>query len=213
MLLRLDDDADLFLVIRLVADVLDHRQLLLAHLRGDLLDDLVARDLVGQLGDDDDALVLVFLVDRARLEAAVAGVVDVEQLRARRDDLAAGRQIRTLHVLHERARLRVGLIEQMDAGLRDFAQVVRRNVGGHADGDALRAVEQHVRQSRRQERGLLQRAVEVRLPVDGAVRELGQQHLGVTRELGLRVTHRREGLRIVRSSPSCPGRRRSDSDS
>ena len=38
-LLRLDDDADPFLVIRLVADVFDHRQLLLAHLRGDLLDE------------------------------------------------------------------------------------------------------------------------------------------------------------------------------
>ena len=45
----LDDDADAFFVIRLVADVFDHRQLLLAHLRGDLLDDLVARHLVRQL--------------------------------------------------------------------------------------------------------------------------------------------------------------------
>ena len=143
----------------------------------------------------------VFLVDGARLEAAVAGVVDVEQLRARRDDLAARRQIRALHVLHERARHRVGLIQQVDAGLRNFTQVVRRNVGGHADRDALRAVEQHVRQARRQERGLLQRAVEVRLPVDGAVRELGQQHLGVTRELGLGVAHGRERLRIVGRAP------------
>ena len=27
--------------------------------------------------------------------------------------------------------------------LRDFAQVVRRNLGGHADGDARGAVQQH----------------------------------------------------------------------
>ena len=57
-LLRLDDDADALFVIRFVADVFDHRQLLLAHLRGDLLDDLVARHLVRQLGDDDDLVVL-----------------------------------------------------------------------------------------------------------------------------------------------------------
>ena len=86
-LLGLDDDADALFVIGFVADVLDHRQLLLAHLRGDLLDDLVARHLVRQLGDDDD--VVFFLVDGARLEAAVAGVVDREQIGLRRDDLAA----------------------------------------------------------------------------------------------------------------------------
>ena len=97
--------------------------------------------------------------------------------------------------------MRVGLIQQVDAGLRDLAQVVRRDVGGHAHRDALRAVEQHVRQARRQERGLLQRAVEVGLPVDRAIRELRQQHFGVTRELGLRVTHGREGLRIVGRTP------------
>ena len=131
----------------------------------------------------------------------------------RRDDFAAGRQIRALHVLHERARLRIGLVEQVDAGLRDLAQVVRRDVGGHAHRDALRAVEQHVRQARRQERGLFERAVEVGLPVDRAVRELGQQHFGITRELRLRVTHRRERLRIVGANPSCPARRRSDSGS
>ena len=50
-----------FFVIRLVADVLDHGQLLLAHLLGDLLDDLVAGHLVRQLGDDDVAVVLVSL--------------------------------------------------------------------------------------------------------------------------------------------------------
>ena len=198
-LLRLDHDADALFVIGLVADVLDHRQLLLAHLRGDLLDDLVARHLVRQLGDDDD--VVFFLVDGARLVRAVARVVDGQQLRARRDDLAAGRQIGPLHVLHERARLRIGLVEQMDARLGDLAQVVRRNVGGHADGDALRAVEQHVRQARGQERRFVERAVEVRLPVDGAVGELGEQHFRVPRELALGVTHRGERLRIVDRAP------------
>ena len=56
--------------------------------------------------------------------------------------------------------------------LHDLAQVVRRDVGGHADRDAGGAVQQHVRQARRQQRGLLQRAVEVRRPVDRALAEL-----------------------------------------
>src|SRR5205085_7499480 len=120
------------------------------------------------------------LVGGARLEAAIARVVDLEEIGLRRDDLAAGRQVRAAHVFHERARLRIRLVQQVDAGLRDFAQVVRRYVGGHADRDALCPVQQNVGQTRRQERGLFESAVEIRLPVDGSVRELRQQYLGVT---------------------------------
>ncbi len=40
------------LVIRLVAQILDHRQLLAAHLRGDLLEHLGTGRLVRELGDD-----------------------------------------------------------------------------------------------------------------------------------------------------------------
>ena len=97
--------------------------------------------------------------------------------------------------------MRIRLIEQVDARLRDLAKVVRRDVGGHADRDALRTVEQHVRQARRQERRLFQRAVEVGLPVDGAVREFGQQHFGVARELDFGVAHGRERLRLVGRTP------------
>ena len=89
----------------------------------------------------------------------------------------------------------------MNAGGGDFAQVVRRNVGRHADRDALGAVQQQVGQSRRQNHRLLQRAVEVGLPVDRAVRQLAQQHIGVPGELRLGVAHGRERLRIVLRAP------------
>ena len=45
-----------------------------------------------------------------------------------------------------------GLSRCGDAGVDHLAQVVRRNVGGHADGDAARAVDQQVRELRRQHR-------------------------------------------------------------
>jgi len=146
-------------------------------------------------------IVLFLLVGGACLEAAVARVVDVEQVRLGRDDLATGRQVRTAHVLHERARLRIGLIQQVNAGLRHLAKVMRRYVGGHAHCDTLRAVQQDVRQARRQEGGLLERAVEVRLPVHGAIGKFAQQHLGVPREFRFRVAHRREGFRVVDRAP------------
>ena len=65
----------------------------------------------------------------------------------------------------------------------------------------VRAVQQHVRQARRQQLRLLERAVEVRLPVDRALAELGQQHVRVGRQPRLGVAHRREGLRIVGRAP------------
>ena len=79
----------------------------------------------------------------------------------------------------------------------DLAQVVRRNVGRHADRDAGRAVEQHVRHARRQPRRLLLRAVVVRREIDRALAELGEQQLGDRRQLRFGVAHRRERFRIV----------------
>ena len=92
---------------------------------------------------DDDAVVLD-RVGGARLEATRAFLVKIDEVGARRDDLGTGRQIGTLHELHERARGRLGLIEQMNAGLRDFTQVVRRDISGHADRNARRTIEQQI---------------------------------------------------------------------
>ncbi len=43
----------------------------------------------------------------------------------------------------------IGIVEQADQRADDLIEVVRRYVGGHADGDAGGAVEQQVRQPRR----------------------------------------------------------------
>ena len=182
-------------MIGLVAEVVDHRQLLRLVLLGDLLQHLRTGDLVRQRVDDD--VVFFALPGGTRLEAAVAFLVELDQVCARRNDLGAGRQIRTLDVLQQRTRGRFRIVEQVDAGGRHFTQVVRRNVRGHADGNARRAVQQHVRQPRRQHRRLVQRAVEVRHPVHRALAELAQQHFGVLRQLGFGVAHRRERLRFV----------------
>ncbi len=187
------------LVIRLVAQVLDHRELLRAHLLRDLLHHLGRRDLMWERGNDDIA---VFdLVSGARLETTDALVVKLLQIRARRDDLRAGRQIGTLDELHQgRGRLR-GILQQGDTGIGNFPQIVRRNVGCHAHGDARRTIQQQVRQSRRQNLRLFHRAVKVGLPVHRTVRELGQQHVRVAGEFRLGVAHSRERLRIVLRAP------------
>ena len=74
-----------------------------------------------------------------------------------------------------------------DAGVDDLAQVVGRNVGRHADGDAARAVHQQVGKLGRQDHRLLERGIVVLAElhralvevVEQRVRDLGQPALGI----------------------------------
>ncbi len=138
-----DDQTRRRFVIRLVAHVLHHRQLLGVHLLRDLLLDLRAGAHEGEGGDDDVAVFLLPL--RALADGAVAGLVHLADLRGRRDDLRGGREVGTLDVSRELRQRGLGVVEQLEAGADHLAHVVRRDVGGHADGDARRAVEQDVR--------------------------------------------------------------------
>src|SRR4026208_1902302 len=184
------------LVIGFVAQILDHRQLLRAPLYGDLLEHARARDLVGQLGNDH--LAVLDLEARAGAEGAVAGRVDACKLVARRDDLGAGRQVGTGYQLADLRRRRLRFLKQLYAGSGDFAGVVRRDGGRRAARDPRGPVQQQVWQSCRQQYRLLERAVEIRRPVDGAVTELAERHLCLASELRLGVAHGRKRLWIVR---------------
>ena len=121
-------------MIGLVAGEVHHGKLFLLLQRLDLLEHLGARHLEGQRVDDD--LAVLDLVGGARLEAAVARLVHLHQLIARRDDFRPSGQIRAFDVRHDFARAQVRIVQQRDAGLDHFAQVMRRDVGRHADGDA-----------------------------------------------------------------------------
>ena len=183
-------------VVGFVADVLQPGQLLGPHLRRDLLDHLGRRYLVGQGLDDEVGVVLA--PHRTRADAAGAVLVHRTQVGGRGDDLRLGGVVRAAYVLAQVGDRRVRIVDQADAGTDDLVEVVRRHVGGHAHRDAGGAVEQQVRQARRQPGRLFQRAVEVRRPVHRALAQLAQQHFGDGGELGFGVTHGRERLRIVR---------------
>jgi hypothetical protein len=79
------------------------------------------------------------------------------------------------------------------AGVDDLAQIVRRDVGGHADGDALRAVDQQVREARRQDLGFALGLVVIGLEIDGVVVEIVEQRIGDASEpsLGIAIGRRR----------------------
>src|SRR6185369_2229506 len=90
-------------------------------------------------------------------------------------DHRGGRKIRADHVLHQVGDRAVRLIDEQDGGVDDLHQVVRRNVGGHADGDAAGAVDQQVGEARRQYVRLFRRLVEVGREVDGLLLDVGEQ--------------------------------------
>ena len=133
------------------------------------------RRLVRHLGDDDlvAALALFDLGDGAQADRALARAVGVDDALAPHDQ-RAGREVGALHELHELVGRGIGVVDQVDGGVDDLAQVVGRDVGRHADGDALAAVDQQVREPRRQDRGLVGLVGVVGDEVDGALVDAGE---------------------------------------
>ena len=161
--LQLDDDAHAFAV-GLVPDVGDALDPLVAHLLGDLLDQHALVHLVGDGGDDQRLAVLADLLGvhlGAHDDGAAALVVGGERCRRGRGSARRSGNPGPARSGISSSMRDLGIVEVGDAGVDHLAQVVRRDVGGHADGDAARAVDQQVGELGRQDGRLLQRAVVV----------------------------------------------------
>src|SRR5690606_32841395 len=115
------------------------------------------------------------------------------------DDACRG-EIRARDVLHQLIDRQLGAVHQRQTAIHDLTEVVRRNVGGHAHGDAAGAVDQQRRHLGRQHGGNLFGAVVVGHPVDGflvqvgqhLVGQLGHAHFGVSHGCGAVAVHRTE---------------------
>ena len=88
----------------------------------------------------------------------------------------------------------VGVLEGPAGAVGDLAQVVRRDVGGHADRDAGRAVDQQVGEAGRQDRRLLAAAVVVGLEVDGLLVDVADHLQRQRGHPALGVAHRGRGV-------------------
>ena len=93
--------------------------------------------------------------------------------------------------LEERLAVGVGVGEVPLRGVGDLAQVVRRDVGRHADGDAGAAVDEQVGEPARQDRRLLRLAVVVVAEVDGLLVDVADHLHGQRRHPALGVPRRR----------------------
>ena len=87
----------------------------------------------------------------------------------------------------------VVVVDHVGQAVDDFAQIVGRDVGRHADGNAAGAVDQQIGQRRGQDIRLAQRVVEVVMPfdrillqiVEDQAADLGQARLGVAHGRGV----------------------------
>ena len=109
------------------------------------------------------------------------------------DDQTLGREVRALDALEqggEQLLVRgVRVVQVPHHAGRDLAQVVRRDVGGHADRDAAGPVDQQVREPRRQDGRLLLTAVVVGCEVDRVLVDLAHHLHRQRRQPALGVAH------------------------
>src|SRR5690606_35779668 len=197
---ELDDDAHAVLV-GLVAQAIggdDAFYHLVAYGLGDALEQARLVDLIRRLGDDARLTALLVLFDRrarAHVEASAAGEIGRGDLLRAVDD-AGSREIRTGDVLHQAADRDVRIVDEGDAGADDFAQVVRRDVRGHADRDAGRAVDEQIRHARGQYDRFLFLAVVVVDEIDRLLVDVGGQLRGKRRHAALGVSIRRGRIAV-----------------
>src|SRR5208282_200709 len=195
-----DDDAHAFAV-GLVADVGDALELFELHEFGDMGDEPRLVHLVGDFGDDDVLAVLRFLLDGglgAHGKGAPAGLVGLGDALAPAD-VAPGGKIGAGNDFHHFLERGVGLFHQQDGGVHHLAQIVRRDVGGHAHGDAARAVDQQIGDARGEDGGLGGALVEVGDEIYGFFLDVGEHFFRDARQARFRVPHGRGRVAVHRA--------------
>ena len=128
------------LVIRLIAQIRDHRKFAGLHLRRNLFEHLGARDLMWQRMNHHRAV-----LDRIRCadpERAATRLIQRAQLLSGRDDLGFGGKIRPFDVLAKIGNRCLWRVQQMNGRRHHFVQIVGGNIGSHPDRNASGAVQQ-----------------------------------------------------------------------
>ena len=187
------DDDPHALAVALVAYLLDSLEPVVLDELGDLLDETRLVELVGDLGDDDRLAVALAELDLglgAHDEGAAAGAVGLAdplpaQDEARGGEVGAGDALD--HALQALVGGQVLVFEEEGQGVHHLAQVVGRDVGGHAHRDPRRPVHEQVRKGGGED-GRLDGAVVVGgLEVDRLLLDVRHGHGAQAGEAGLGV--------------------------
>ena len=120
--------------------------------------------------------------------APAARMVGLANLCVTVDD-AAGGEVRSRHELNELIDRDVPVVDVGHRGIDGFRQVVRRDLGGHTDGDTVGTVDQEAGNGRGQYLRFLERSVEVVLEVHRFLGQVPEHFLGKAGHAGFRVSH------------------------
>ena len=175
---------------RFVVDISQHGQFFGIHELRHFLHQPRLGHLIGNLADDDAELALgelLHLPCGAQAEPAAARGVSLEDTVAGLHNLAAGGKIGPRHQPHQFRRRGLGKLDEVQQRGADFSHVVGRDAGGHAHGNARRAVGEKVGKTGGQHHRLLLLAVigvaEIHRvliePVQQQGRHPGQPRLGI----------------------------------
>src|SRR6202167_4996437 len=195
--LHFDDDAHA-VTVGFVANVGDAFDLFVLNEAGDIFDQARFVDLIRELGDDDVLAILAALFDGdfgAHLEGAAARLVGLFDSFAA-VNVTGGGKIGARDELHDFFQVGFGFFDQHDRGFNDFFQVVRRNVGGHADGDARGAVDEQAGNPRGQDDGFFFAFIEVGNELDGFFFDVREHFFSDFRKARFGVTHGRGRIAV-----------------
>src|SRR5579885_1300506 len=112
---------------------------------------------------------------------------------------AARRKIRAGHKFQEFGQRGVRMLDQMDGRVDGLFQIMRRNVGGHADGDAGGAVDQQIGIASGKNLRLLLGFIVVGPEIDGLFVDVFEQRRRDAGQAGFGVTFGRRRVAIDRS--------------
>ena len=160
-------------------------------------------DTVGYLGEDYPVLVLLDLSPRADHYPALARPVSLFYPR-RAVDYRRGRKIGAFKELHELLYRAVGVIHSVIGRGDRLAQVMRRNVRRHTDGDTHRTVYKQVRKARRKHRRLAQTVVKVRNEVNDLFLKVARHLVRYAVKARLGVTVGSSAVAVDRTEISVP---------
>ena len=199
--LDLDYDAHP-LTVGFVADLGDPFDLLLLDQLGDFLDQAGLVDLVGKLRDNNRLALGAFgrldMSLGAHLDDAPPGGIGIaDPLTA--VNRGAGGKVRPGNHRQQLLEGHLRVVDNGDDTVNYFTQVMGRYVGGHADRDTGRTVDQQVGELGRQNRRLQHFVVVVGRHVDGFFVQVGQQFVGEMAQADLGVTHGGRPVAVHRS--------------
>ena len=198
ILFDLDDDLHAGTAGRFIVQVADALDTLILHEVRDGFDQAGLVDHVRDLVDE-DLVAAVFLFDdfgtASQRDFSAASGVSGTDARAAHDD-AAGGEIGPFDVLHQARQVDLRVIDEGDHTVDDLAQVMGRNIGSHANRDALTAVDQQVRKAAGQDVGFLFSLIKVGVPIDGILVNIRQHLAGHFGHAGLSITVSSRGVAV-----------------